>query len=230
MHTFAGWSAMDYGGHVGVINLAPTRHINDDDGSDGGGDSGDPYGRRDLTASPSATTSNWTGTDETYSGDVDGCVTPCQFYVAPNAISTPIYGFLSPPVILFTVITNSLICAVLLRRNMRTATNALLLAMALSDMMTGLWPLPCYVYFHTFGAHREWVPYRWCVVYSALTDHLPTVFHTASIWLTVALALHRYVCVCRPQVTNGVCRVGQRVDLGGGGAGLLTHFRIISAE
>jgi hypothetical protein len=129
-----------------------------------------------------------------------GCVNPCPFHVHRTALSGPIYGVVSPPVILFTVVTNSLICAVLLRRNMRTATNALLLAMALSDMMTGLWPLPCYVYFHTFGAHREWVPYRWCFIYQALTEHLPTVFHTASIWLTVALAVHRYVCVCRPQV------------------------------
>jgi 7 transmembrane receptor (rhodopsin family) len=190
-------AAMDYADHVYAINSAPTRNGNDND-NDGGGF----YARSDQTASPVASTSNWT-LDEANGGDSDGCVTPCPFYVVQTAMSTPIYGFLSPPVILFTVITNSLICAVLLRRNMRTATNALLLAMALSDMMTGLWPLPCYVYFHTFGAHREYVPYRWCVVYSALTEHLPTVFHTASIWLTVALALHRYVCVCRPQVIDG---------------------------
>lgn len=135
---------------------------------------------------------NWTA----FNTD-DSCISPCPFYVQYR---TSIYGFVCPPVILFTVITNSLICAVLLRRNMRTATNALLLAMALSDMLTGLWPLPCYVYFYTLAGYRDWVPHRWCVVYSALTDHLPTVFHTASIWLTVALALHRYVCVCKPQV------------------------------
>jgi len=92
---------------------------------------------------------------------------------------------------------------------MRTATNLLLAAMALSDMLTGLFPLPCFVYFYTFGANRDWVAYNWCAAYMLLIDRLPTVFHTASIWLTVALAVHRYICVCKPQVNH---------------SGLLTNF------
>jgi len=52
-------------------------------------------------------------------------------------MSVPIYGYVSPPVILLTLLTNSLICVVLLRRDMRTATNLILAAMALSDMLTG---------------------------------------------------------------------------------------------
>jgi len=52
-------------------------------------------------------------------------------------ISVPIYGYISAPVITLTIVTNSLICLVLLRRGMRTATNLLLAAMALSDMLTG---------------------------------------------------------------------------------------------
>ena len=115
-------------------------------------------------------------------------------------MSVPIYGYISPPLILLTTLTNSLICVVLLRRGMRTATNLLLAAMALSDMLTGLCPLPCFVYFYTLGANRDWVPYSWCAAYYTLTDRLPTVVHTASIWLTVALAIHRYICVCKPQV------------------------------
>jgi len=158
----------------------------------------------DIDGQTEETTFPLTSSNETSTGFEDGDVfcanPPCPFLIPQTPMSTPIYGFVSPPVILFTVITNTLICAVLLRRNMRTATNALLLAMAVADMMTGVWPLPCYVYFYTLGAVRYYVPYHWCVVYSALTEHLPTVSHTASIWLTVALALHRYVCVCHPQV------------------------------
>jgi len=117
-------------------------------------------------------------------------------------ISVPIYGYVSPPVILLTLFTNSLICVVLLRRGMRTATNIILAAMALSDMLTGLCPLPCFVYFYTLEANSDWVPYSWCSAYITLTDTIPTVFHTASIWLTVALAVHRYICVCKPQVSK----------------------------
>ena len=78
---------------------------------------------------------------------------------------------------------------------MRSATNLILVAMAQSDMLTGLWPLPCYVYFYTLERAAEYVPYAWCFVYHCLTEYLPTICHTASIWLTVALAVHR--CVLR---------------------------------
>ena len=58
------------------------------------------------------------------------------------------------------------------------------------------------------------MPFSWCVPYLYTTEHLPTVFHTASVWLstlgklftrtfhtasvwlTVALAGQRYVHVC----------------------------------
>jgi len=62
-------------------------------------------------------------------------------------------------------------------------------AIAASDLLTGLWPLPVYVRFFAVAAERDdWVPYSWCYAYFCLIDYLPTVFHTTSIWLTVLLA------------------------------------------
>lgn len=46
-----------------------------------------------------------------------------------------------------------------------------------------------------------------CVPYILLTDHLPTVFHTASVWLTVALAAQRYVQVCHPAPAKRICTI-----------------------
>ena len=116
-------------------------------------------------------------------------LTPVQ--VPVSSWSVPVNGYISPVLIFFTLITNSFVCAVLLRPGMRTPTNVLLVAMAVSDTLTGLSPLPCYLYFHTLGNYVEWVPYSWCYVYYCLSEHLPTVFHTASVWLTVALGIHR---------------------------------------
>jgi len=110
---------------------------------------------------------------------------------------TLINGYVVPLLVLITIICNLLVCVVLVRRNMRTATNAVLVAIAFSDSLTGLWPLPVYIWFFAAGAKDDWVPYSWCYVYFCLVDHLPTVFHTTSIWLTVLLAAQRYVCVCR---------------------------------
>jgi Serpentine type 7TM GPCR chemoreceptor Srw len=123
------------------------------------------------------------------SPDTDECVRP--LLLASMWLDYPVYGILAPAVIAFTVVTNSLVCVVLLRPNMRSATNVLLVAMALSDMLTGVWPLPCYINFYTLGRAADYVPYNWCFVYHCLTEYLPIVCHTASIWLTVGLAVHR---------------------------------------
>jgi len=145
--------------------------------------------------------------------------------------------------ILITLITNVIICAVLLAPNMRSPTNVLLVAIATSDALTpdcrhilwvvpslfsfrqklnrtvvvccwlihlvwylcvctmslyrillvtvatsdaltGVWSLPVSVYLFWLGAYRDWLPHSWCFIYFCLMVYLPTVFHTASIWLT----------------------------------------------
>jgi len=50
---------------------------------------------------------------------------------------------------------------------------------------------PCYLYFYTLQHAVDYVPHAWCFVYQCLTEYLPTICHTASIWLTVGLAVHR---------------------------------------
>jgi len=100
-------------------------------------------------------------------------------------------GYVTPMVVLLTVVVNGLVSVVLLQPSMRSPTNALLVALAAADTMTGLMPLPHYLRFYAGGRHRDWIPFDWCVTEEAFTEHLPTVFHTASVWLTVALAVQR---------------------------------------
>ena len=111
-----------------------------------------------------------------------------------------INGYLSTVLVLFTLLTNCLVCIVLMRRHMRTPTNALLVAMAVSTTLTGVCPIPAYIYFYVLGHYGDW--YSWCFVNHLLTDHLPTIFHTASIWITVALAVQRYLTVCQSSDTS----------------------------
>jgi len=62
------------------------------------------------------------------------------------------------------------------------------------------------LYFYTIGdRYHDYVPHSWCFAYLFLTDYLPTIFHTASVWLTVALAAHRYVFVCHPGRAKRLC-------------------------
>lgn len=90
---------------------------------------------------------------------------------------------------------------------MRTPVNVLLLAISMFNMLTGFSPIPVLVHFYSFRNYRDYVPYSWCVWYQFLMDFVPTVCHTTSIWLTVFVALQRYVYVCRPQNAPNWCTI-----------------------
>ena len=114
------------------------------------------------------------------------------FLLDRSRFTVPINGFLMPLIAVVTLVNNSIVVAILLRRQMRSPTNALLAALAVADTLTIVCPVPCFVHFYTLGQrYLDWVPYSWCFAYFCLTDYLPTVFHTASIWLTTSLA-----CLC----------------------------------
>lgn len=124
-----------------------------------------------------------------------------------------VYGYVSPFLVFFTLLTNILVCLVLMKKHMRSATNALLLAMAASDMLTGVWSVPCFIFFYTLGHYHEWVPYSWCLPYFILYEYLPIIFHTASIWLTVALATQRYIYVCHSMKAKRWCTIPNAIKV-----------------
>jgi thyrotropin-releasing hormone receptor len=142
------------------------------------------------------------------------CQPPEVIPLDEGRFTVPVNGGLVPCLVSLTLVTNGLVCAVLLRQNMRTPTNTLLLAMAVSDVLTGVWPLPCFVHLYTLGAYTERLSYWWCRLYYWLTEYLPTVFHTASVWLTVALAAERYIHVCHMLVAKNLCTVRNMVRVG----------------
>ncbi|CAG5114961.1 unnamed protein product, partial [Candidula unifasciata] len=125
----------------------------------------------------------------------------------PPRYSVPLQGYFSPVLVFLTIINNSLVCIVLLKPHMRSPTNAILVAMALSDMFTGLFPVPVFLYFYATERYYEWVPYNWCFALSVFRVHIPTIFHTASIWLTMALAIQRYIYVCHSFKARTWCTI-----------------------
>ena len=129
-----------------------------------------------------------------------------------NPWVTLLFGYLSPLVIFCVIATNSLVCAILCRKNLRTPTNVFLVAMAVSDTLAGIFPLPIYLTFYTTNNYHDWIPYSWCKLYHFLIDYLPTAAHTASIWLTVCLAAQRYLMVCRPTTAKSLCTMRKSIQ------------------
>ena len=110
----------------------------------------------------------------------------------PLKYTMPIYGYASPVVIAATVILNSIIMYVMTQKRMRSATTMPLIAIALADLLTGLTRFPFFINHYALGAHAEHPSVFWCYGFEPLVRILPTMFHTASVWLNVLLAIHRY--------------------------------------
>src|SRR6218665_1637137 len=170
-----------------------------------GGDDGNGTGRSDEGGEGKRYLAAVMNEDVCNITEAVGCNGPHIFDT--NSLTVFIYGYVSPPLVLVTLVTNCLVCIVLLTKSARSPTNVLLVAMAVSDTLTGVWPVPFFVVFYTAGRYRDWIPYRWCFAYFCLTEYLPTVFHTASIWLTVVLAVQRYIYVCHPIAAKRLCTI-----------------------
>ncbi|KAG4076060.1 hypothetical protein HA402_010855 [Bradysia odoriphaga] len=120
--------------------------------------------------------------------------------------SVPLYGYFAPFLLFTTVTANTLIVLVLSKRNMATPTNLVLMAMALCDMFTILFPAPGLWYMYTFGNHyKPLAPISACYAWNVFNEVVPATFHTASIWLTLALAVQRYIYVCHAPVARTWC-------------------------
>ena len=126
-------------------------------------------------------------------------------YPIPEAFF--INGFVSPILIFFTLVTNVFVVLILLRRHMRSPTNTILAAMAISDTFTGVTPLPVFIHFFSLDNYIDFVEYHWCYLYKYLGELIPTIFHTASIWLTVSLAIQRYVYICHTAAARRFCTI-----------------------
>ncbi|ETN62690.1 sex peptide receptor [Anopheles darlingi] len=91
---------------------------------------------------------------------------------------------------------------------MASPTNFVLMAMALCDLFTVLFPAPGLLYMYTFGNHyKPLSPPLACYIWNALNEILPALCHTASVWLTLALAVQRYVYVCHAPTARTWCTI-----------------------
>ncbi|GJQ79651.1 SPR [Trypoxylus dichotomus] len=124
----------------------------------------------------------------------------------PINYAIPMYGHTMPFLLIITIIANTLIVVVLSKRHMRTPTNIVLIAMALCDMFTLLFPAPWLIYMYTLGNHYKplW-PISLCYIWFVMHEVIPNMFHTASIWLTLALAIQRYIYVCHAPMARKFC-------------------------
>ncbi|XP_055626841.1 G-protein coupled receptor dmsr-1-like isoform X2 [Toxorhynchites rutilus septentrionalis] len=117
-----------------------------------------------------------------------------------------IHGILCLLVCIFGSIANTLNVIVLTRREMRSPTNFILTGLALADLLVMLDYIPYAIYMspYTRFSREERLTYSWSW-YVMFHSIFAQICHTISIWLTVTLAVWRYIAVAYPQKNRIWC-------------------------
>ena len=117
------------------------------------------------------------------------------------------HGYISLMVCLFGALANTLNIVVLTRMDQRISpTNAILTGLAVADnlVMVEYIPFALHMYILRERPIYERFNYPWAV-YVLVHAHVTQVFHTISIWLTLLLAIWRYLSVAHPIRSRDWC-------------------------
>lgn len=117
------------------------------------------------------------------------------------------HGYISLMVCLFGALANTLNIVVLTRMDQRISpTNAILTGLAVADnlVMIEYIPFALHMYILRERPIYERFNYPWAV-YVLVHAHVTQVFHTISIWLTLLLAIWRYISVAHPLRSRDWC-------------------------
>ncbi|XP_050074726.1 G-protein coupled receptor dmsr-1-like [Anopheles maculipalpis] len=116
------------------------------------------------------------------------------------------HGIVCLLVCIFGSIANTLNIVVLTRREMRSPTNAILTGLAIADLLVMLDYMPYAInsipYLRLSREERLTYGWAWYIMFHSI---FAQICHTISIWLTVTLAIWRYIAVAYPQRNRQWC-------------------------
>ncbi|KPJ06134.1 putative G-protein coupled receptor B0563.6 [Papilio machaon] len=116
-----------------------------------------------------------------------------------------VHGYIALIICLLGSAANSVNIAVLSRKEMISTTNSILTALAVADLlvMIDYIPLALHIY-TTIGSELHRNSYGWAV-FVYFHSIFSQTFHTISIWLTITLAIWRYIAIKFPQKNRLLC-------------------------
>ncbi|XP_049512459.1 LOW QUALITY PROTEIN: G-protein coupled receptor dmsr-1-like [Dermacentor silvarum] len=114
-----------------------------------------------------------------------------------------LHGYLSMTVCVFGILANVLNIIVLTQRNMVSPTNGILTGLAVADMLVIATYLPYTITTHVMPPART--QSFGTAVFILVHAHVSVVFHTVSTWLTVTLAVWRFLAVSFPASSKEWC-------------------------
>ena len=119
-----------------------------------------------------------------------------------------IHGYVSVGFCVVGIVFNIMNIVVLTRKNMLTSTNTILTALAFADMFTMLSYLPYAAYFYCYTQPNNTALHsRGWIIYLIFNQNFIITLHTISMWLTVSLAVFRYIVVCHHTLGPRLCTI-----------------------
>lgn len=118
-----------------------------------------------------------------------------------------VHGYISLIVCILGTIANTLNIIVLTRREMRSPTNAILTGLAVADLAVMIEYIPYTIHDYILWERlprEQQLSYPWAC-FIKFHSIFAQVLHTISIWLTVTLAVWRYIAVGYPQKNRQWC-------------------------
>ncbi|KAK3584460.1 hypothetical protein CHS0354_005261 [Potamilus streckersoni] len=133
-----------------------------------------------------------------------------HFYYHPIfPFEVPILGYLLPALIFLMTLMNFFVVGIFLRNCNKKTTTILFLSIAISDTMTGISAVPGFIF--VYGLKRDQLTMHMCKLILMLRLYVFPVFHTVSIWQTMALGFQRYMCVCHPFSSRAWCTIKKTI-------------------
>lgn len=128
-----------------------------------------------------------------------------------HTVYVQVHGYASLLVCLFGSVANTLNIAVLTRREMNSPTNAILTGLAVADLLVMLEYIPYASHMYLLERpRRDRFTYGW-TLFVLFHSNFAQVCHTISIWLTVTLAIWRYIAVAHPQKNRELCSMNRTI-------------------
>ncbi|OWA50604.1 putative Sex peptide receptor [Hypsibius exemplaris] len=127
----------------------------------------------------------------------------------------PVHGYLAIIISIFGIVSNVINIAVLSQKNMVTPTNAILTALALVDVLVMLTYVPFALHQYilkggTAITPDAWRSYGW-MVFICFNINFTIVCHTISVWLTITLAVFRYIAITFPAKVQDYCSMKRAI-------------------
>ncbi|XP_075969657.1 G-protein coupled receptor dmsr-1-like [Anticarsia gemmatalis] len=116
-----------------------------------------------------------------------------------------IHGYIALVICLLGCAANSVNIAVLSRKEMASSTNSILTGLAVADLLVMFDYIPFALHIYTnicSELHRN--SYAWAV-FVYFHSIFSQTFHTVSIWLTITLAVWRFIAIKFPQKNRTLC-------------------------